>query len=254
MDGSPLRGGLTETSPIFFQKMNFDSGKIRTALFDLDGTLIDNFTAIHRCYSDVAESLGLVPKSLEAIRAAVGGSISLTMSRLIGDELAPEGIRRFREHFPEVMFEGVFVLPGVKWILRNLRERGVRAAVFTNKDHDATLALLAHLGLADLLDAAFGTGTEKMPWRKPQREYSEAVLAAMDAVPSETLMVGDSPFDIQAAETVGMPVACVATGTHMPETLLPALPDPELIFGNMFQLGHSLWGFGPESDAKQSEN
>lgn len=232
--------------------MNFDSGKIRTVLFDLDGTLIDNFTAIHRCYSDVAVSLGLVPKSLAAIRAAVGGSISLTMSRLIGDELAPEGIRRFRKHFPEVMFEGVFVLPGVKWILRNLRERGVRTAVFTNKDHDATLALLAHLGLTDLLDGAFGTGTEKMPWRKPQREYSEAVLAAMNSVPAKTLMVGDSPFDIQAA-AVDMPVACVTTGTHMPETLLPALPNPELIFGNMFQLGHALWGFGPDVNADATE-
>ncbi len=225
--------------------MQFEAAKIKTVLFDLDGTLIDNFTAIHRCYSDVAKSLGLQPKSFAAIRAAVGGSITLTMSRLIGDELAPEGVRRFREHFRDVMFEGAFVLPGAKWILRRLRERGVRCAVFTNKDHDATLALLAHLGLTEFTVAAFGTGTEKMPWRKPQREYAEAVLAELGAVPAETLMVGDSPFDIQAAEAVGMPVACVATGTHMPETLLPALPDPDLIFGNMFQLGNALWGFPP---------
>ena len=229
--------------------MTFDSQKISTVLFDLDGTLIDNFTAIHRCYSDVAVSLGLVPQSLAAIRAAVGGSISLTMSRLIGDELAPEGIRRFRKHFPDVMYEGAFVLPGVKWILRHLRERGIRTAVFTNKDYDATEALLAHLGLAELVSGAFGTGTEKMPWRKPQREFSEAVLAELGAKPASTLMIGDSPFDIQAAGTVGMPVACVATGTHMPETLLPALPDPDLIFGNMFQLGKTLWNLpapGPE--------
>ena len=231
--------------------MFFESQKIRTVLFDLDGTLIDNFTAIHRCYSDVAKSLGLVPQSLAAIRAAVGGSISLTMSRLIGDELAPEGIRRFREHFPEVMFEGAFVLTGVKWILRNLRERGIRTVVFTNKDYDATVALLAHLGLSELVDAAFGTGTEKMPWRKPQREFSEAVLAALGADPAETLMVGDSPFDIQAAGAVGMTVACVATGTHMPETLLPALPDPDLIFGNMFQLGKTLWDFPPPSPEEE---
>lgn len=231
--------------------MEFDIKKIRTVFFDLDGTLIDNFTAIHRCYSDVAESLGLVPKSLAAIRAAVGGSITLTMSRLIGDELAPEGVKRFREHFPDVMFEGAFVFPGVKWILRNLRERGIRTAVFTNKDHDATLALLAHLGLAEFFDGAFGTGTEKMPWRKPQREYAEAVLAEMNAVPAETLMIGDSPFDIQAAAAVGMPVACVATGTHLPETLLPALPNPELLFGNMFQLGIALWNFPPPTEAER---
>ena len=231
--------------------MAFDNQKIRTVLFDLDGTLIDNFTAIHRCYSDVAKSLGLVPQSLDVLRATVGGSISMTMSKLIGDELAPEGVRRFREHFHEVMFEGAFVLPGVKWILRHLRERGIRTVVFTNKDHDATLALLDYLGLAEFLDAAFGTNTPEMPWRKPQREFSEAVLATLGANAAETLMVGDSPFDIQAAGTVGMPVACVATGTHMPETLLSAIPDSDLIFGNMFQLGNALWNFPPPQESEE---
>lgn len=231
--------------------MAFDNQKIRTVLFDLDGTLIDNFTAIHRCYSDVAKSLGLVPQSLDVLRATVGGSISMTMSKLIGDELAPEGVRRFREHFHEVMFEGAFVLPGVKWILRHLRERGIRTVVFTNKDHDATLALLDYLGLAEFFDAAFGTNTPEMPWRKPQREFSEAVLAALGANAAETLMVGDSPFDIQAAGTVGMPVACVATGTHMPETLLSAIPDSDLIFGNMFQLGNALWNFPPPQESEE---
>ena len=232
--------------------MQFDATKIKTVLFDLDGTLIDNFTAIHRCYSDVAKSLGLVPKTLAEIRAAVGGSITLTMSRLIGDELAPEGVARFRKHFPDVMFEGVFVLPGVKEILKNLRAREIRTAVFTNKDHDATGALLAHLGLSALVDAAFGTGTEKMPWRKPQKEYSEAVLAAMNSAPAETLMVGDSPFDIQAAEAVQMPVACVATGTHQAETLRPAMPDPALIFDDMSQLGNALWNFPKTLAAEKS--
>jgi len=224
-------------------EMTFDVKKIQTVLFDLDGTLIDNFTAIHRCYSDVAKSLGLAPKTLAEIRAAVGGSIALTMSRMIGDDLAEEGGRRFREHFHDVMVEGVFVLQGVEKILKNLRERGIRTAVFTNKDNDATLALLAHLGLDKLVDAAFGTGTEKMPWRKPQKEYSEAVLAAMKSIPEKTLMVGDSPFDIQAAEAVGMPVACVATGTHLAETLLPAMPNPSLMFRDMNELGATLWNF-----------
>ena len=230
--------------------MNLNAEKIRTVLFDLDGTLIDNFTAIHRCYSDVAISLGLVPQSLGVIRATVGGSITMTMSKLIGDELAPEGVRRFREHFHEVMFDGAFVLPGVKWILRNLRERGIRTVVFTNKDYDATTALLDYLGLSRFFDAAFGTNTRAMPWRKPQPEFSEAVLAELGANPEETLMVGDSPFDIQAAGAVNMPVACVATGTHMPETLLSAIPDSELIFGNMFQLGKTLWNFPPPRDGE----
>lgn len=222
-----------------------DVQKIRNVFFDLDGTLIDNFTAIHRCYADVATAMGLVPKSLSAIRAAVGGSITLTMSRLIGDDLAPEGVRRFREHFSDVMLQGAFVFPGVKWILQNLRSRGMHCFVFTNKDHDATLALLAHLEIAPFFEAAFGTGTPQMPWRKPQKDFTLAVLAATGAAPADSLMIGDSPFDIQTAAGVGMPVACVATGTHLPETLAPAMPDAEMLFPDMFALGRAIWGFEP---------
>ena len=87
-----------------------DLSKIQTVFFDLDGTLIDNFSAIHKCYADIAREMGLVPKSYELLRATVGGSITLTLSRLIGDDLAEEGVRRFRAHFPQVMFENVFVL------------------------------------------------------------------------------------------------------------------------------------------------
>lgn len=223
--------------------MNLDTTKISNVFFDLDGTLIDNFTGIHRCYADVAKSMGLVPRDLAAIRAAVGGSITLTMSRLLGDELAPEGIRRFRAHFKDVMLEGAFVFPGVKWILKNVRARGMRTFVFTNKDHDAMLGLLAHLGLAPLFDAAFGTGTPEHPWRKPQKEFTLAVLKETNSLPENSLMIGDSPFDIQTAGNVGMPVACVSTGTHLPETLAPAMPDRTMLFPDMFALGEAIWGF-----------
>ena len=41
-------------------------------LFDLDGTLIDNFRAIYKCYADIAREMGLVPKSYHVLRATVG--------------------------------------------------------------------------------------------------------------------------------------------------------------------------------------
>ena len=43
-----------------------------TVLFDLDGTLVDNFEAIHRCYDDVMSMMGLPSVTLEEIRRAVG--------------------------------------------------------------------------------------------------------------------------------------------------------------------------------------
>lgn len=224
-----------------------DLSKIQTVFFDLDGTLIDNFSAIHKCYADIAREMGLVPKSYEQLRATVGGSITLTLSRLIGDDLAEEGVRRFRAHFPDVMFEDVFVLDGVEWILKNLRERGIKTAVFTNKEHSATVALLDYLNLSSLTDGVFGTNLPDMPWRKPNREYSEYVLQKMNVAAENAMLIGDSPFDVAAAQTVGMPVACVTTGTHMPEALIECTGTQEVIFPNMFALGRDLFNFSVQN-------
>ena len=222
--------------------MQFEMQKIRTVFFDLDGTLIDNFIAIYRCYADIAREMGLEPKSFERLRATVGGSISMTLSRLIGDDLAPEGVRRFRAHFPDVMFDGVFVFDGAEELLKTLRSRGIACAVFTNKNHDAAVALLQHLGLEKHLDRIFGTDMPEAPWRKPQREFSEFVLREMRTSAENAMLVGDSPFDIQAARAVGMRVACVTTGTHLPEPLIEASGTPEMIFPNLRALGAELFG------------
>ena len=55
-----------------------------TVLFDLDGTLVDNFEAIHRCYDDVMSMMGLPGVTLEQIRRAVGGSVNVTVVKLAG--------------------------------------------------------------------------------------------------------------------------------------------------------------------------
>lgn len=230
--------------------MDLNTSKLNTVFFDLDGTLIDNFSAIYKCYADVAIQMGLEPKSYALLRATVGGSIVMTLSRLIGEDLAEEGVRRFREHFPEVMFEDVFALDGAEWILRSLRERGIKTAVFTNKDYSASVALLDFLKLSPLIDVVFGTNMPDMPWRKPQKEYSEYVLKKLELAPENAMLIGDSPFDISAARAVGMPVACVATGTHMPEALIEAAGTQENVFPNMYVLGRDVFGFKPETQEK----
>ncbi|MCR5184137.1 MAG: HAD family hydrolase [Opitutales bacterium] len=208
-----------------------------TIFFDLDGTLIDNFTAIHKCYADVARELGKEPQSYAALRAAVGGSIHLTMSRMIGDHLADEGAARFRRHFKDVMFEGVFALPGVDWILPKLRAAGYKVGVWTNKDYDATVALLGHLKLDSFFDYVFGTNLPDMPWRKPDRKYAEYVFEKSGTGPQNAMLIGDSPFDVATAKNVGMAFACVVTGTHDRAPLVEAAGTPEVVFEDIFDLG-----------------
>ena len=212
-----------------------------TVLFDLDGTLVDNFEAIHRCYDDVMSMMGLPGVTLEQIRRAVGGSVNVTVVKLAGEANAPTATRLFREHFPSVMYHGLRAYPGCREILVALRAKGVRVAVYTNKDDANSKKIMEYLELDDVIDEVYGTNVH--PWRKPQPEFTHFVLSSFKARPETTVMVGDSPFDISTARNGKLAsIHCVTTGSHTAEELAPYAPDT--VHAGLPELGREVFGLG----------
>ena len=120
--------------------------------------------------------------------------------------------------------------------MRPLHARGVKLAVFTNKQAEAARRICAHLGVTPILDGVFGAGDT--PWLKPQREFTAHVLATLGARADSTLLVGDSPFDVETAHNGGFPCWAVTTGTHDEAQLRAAGADR--IFPNLTALGAAL--------------
>jgi len=211
-----------------------------TVLFDLDGTLVDNFTAIHRCTNQVLEVMGFAPVSYEAVCGSVGGGALRTMTRLVGEANAATAAQLYLRHFPDVMLEGLRVYPGAREILPALRSRGAKVAVLTNKDHANSVRLLAHLGMDRDLDGVFGTNV--VPWRKPHPDFTRHALWRLgDRRPETACMVGDSPFDIETARQGGLGAAhAVTTGTHSAEELAPHRPDT--VHPDLPALAREAWG------------
>ena len=83
-------------------------------------------------------------------------------------------------------------------------------------------------------------GADDTPYRKPNKEFSEYVLQKLGANPATTALIGDSPYDIQAAHAVGIPAYCVATGTHSIEELEEAKVDAA--FPDLPALAKSIFG------------
>jgi len=186
--------------------------QFRTVLFDLDGTLVDHFAAIHRAHSYTMRKLGLPAPTMAQVRAAVGGGVELAVTRLVGAERRDAALAIYRPYWDATMLEDVQLLPGARELLTSLWQRGVQLAIFTNKHGPSSRKVCTHLGLDGLLDGNFGA--TDTPWFKPAPEFAAHVLQALGAKAATTALVGDSPFDLAAANNAGFGFFGVSTGTH----------------------------------------
>ena len=184
------------------------------------------------------KELGLEPADYQTVRSSVGGSADMTMRKLVGPELASRGLEIYPPIFESEMLNGLKAMPGAMELLTALRKKGEKTAVFTNKVGAHARAACDHLGISAMVDLV--VGVKDTPWRKPEPQFTRHTLDKLQATATESLLIGDSPFDFASAENVGMGCRLVCTGTHSGKELskLEALSIHE----NLFDLAQAAWG------------
>lgn len=210
--------------------------RFRTVLFDLDGTLIDHFSAIHRCHAYAMRKLGLREPTLAEVRAAVGGGLDEAIARLAGPDKVAAMLPLFVEHWNATNLEDVELLAGARELLADLNAAGARCGVLTNKRGYAAREVCTHLGLDPLLGGVFGAND--VPWIKPDVRFTQHALAKLGGDAASTALVGDSPYDLQTAQNAGLACYLVTTGTHSAEELRAA--GGNNIFANLAETAAAL--------------
>ena len=213
---------------------------MKTILFDLDGTLIDQFSAIHKSVNHVQKHLGARESSFIEVKKAVGGSIRLTLKRLFEDAELETLLPLFKDHFEAIMMDEVFVLPGVVAFLEALKADGIQMAVFTNKIGSHARSTLKHLEIDQYFDCTLGA--EDTPYRKPNPFFTKHILKSLNTDIADTCLIGDSPFDWETGEKVDMPVYLTATGTHSVKELKKSTGS-NFIYSDIYALAESLFNY-----------
>lgn len=189
-------------------------------LWDLDGTLIDQSAAILRCFAEVVTQMGYPTPGESTIRRSMGGTMPETMAIFVAPAKLEAACRAFRARFPEIMFDGLIVLPGGPELIERAYKARIPQALFTNKHGETARRVSRYAGFAKYIPTCIGSGDTT--WQKPQPELTHYVLAQIDAPAAGAVIIGDSPTDVAVAHNAGLSCYSVATGAHRCDELLAA--------------------------------
>ncbi|MGA2017132.1 MAG: HAD family hydrolase [Opitutaceae bacterium] len=186
--------------------------RFHCVLFDLDGTLVDAFTTLHRAYCHTLPLFGLPAPTREEVRRSVGGGLENAMGRFLPADKVAGACRVHVAYTEKILLEDPVLYDGARELVGALRSQGVKTGVLTNKIGDHARAVLAHLGIAAQLDVILGA--RDCAWRKPAAEFTAEALRRAGADAARSCIVGDSPFDLATGRNAAIPCLCVSTGTH----------------------------------------
>jgi len=192
-------------------------------VFDLDGTLVDSLHDIAQALNDCLELLGLPPRPPEDYRYMVGEGVPRLCQRAIGEShphLVQRLIELARPRYRTRFLEHTRPYAGVPELVRDLRARGLRLGVLSNKPHELTRRIVEHFWPDDTFVWVQGYVEEDL--RKPDPSHLLRVCDALGVPPARVCLIGDTPTDVQTAQNAGTQMLGVTWGFRTREDLLEA--------------------------------
>ncbi len=199
------------------------SHRFNLIVFDYDGTLADSQHMIVRAMEEGFRAHGMTPPDAEDVRRVVGLTLERAVADLLPDPQDEAAVARIAESYRQAFLalrtqqdyhEPLF--PGVREVLTELHCGPVRLGIATGKSRRGLVASLERHGLEDRFmtlqtaDTAAG---------KPNPDMLIRAMNEAGADPDETVLIGDTTFDMEMAGNARVTAIGVAWGYHDPEEL-----------------------------------
>jgi phosphoglycolate phosphatase len=201
----------------------------RALIFDFDYTLADSTKGVLECIRFALREMSLPEPADDAMRATIGYSLKHAFTQLTGQTdpaLQQEYRRLFLQHAGEVIVGLTTLYDCTAPAMHILRTAGLRLAIASTKTRSHIEGILAHNGLSDCFEVIVGGNDVTL--QKPEPEPLELARSRLGTSVAETIYVGDSIVDAEAAFRAGLGFIAVLTGTTKREEFA-AFPSLEIL-------------------------
>jgi 2-hydroxy-3-keto-5-methylthiopentenyl-1-phosphate phosphatase len=211
------------------------SRRVEAVTFDMDGTLVDSLETITEAFNHMFDSLGYPAMTVQE----VARKTAISLKDFVSDFLKPEereiGIRLFRDFYDTIYLKKSKMIPGAKETLTAL-DGSVIQGIVTNKRGAYARSLARHFGFDSNMTRIIGAQDGFKA--KPSGDMFEEFLRSTGSRKDETVYVGDSPLDVEAAANAGIDAFVVANSIFSAEEL--SLHKPRRVLSSITELEQTL--------------
>lgn len=184
--------------------------KYRAIIFDLDGTLLNTTVGVIEAVQTTIRELGLKMPSDEILHKFVGPRMQDSFEKyfMMDPKKALECANIFRENYKKSLYNAK-LYEGTLELLENLKKAGFKIAVATNKSHQNAVSILDKFEILKYCDFAFGSDLEG---KLTKADIIETCLRKLNVTAEESVLIGDSTSDSDAAHILKMDFIAVTYG------------------------------------------
>jgi phosphoglycolate phosphatase len=191
---------------------------LKLIIFDLDGTLVDTVQDITNALNYALVSHGIKALTVRDTMKLVGKGVTRLVEKVLPagrEHLKEDVMKKFLEYYSEHLIENSKEFPHVRETLENLNH--FKKAVLSNKREVLSKRLLEGLDLEKYFNIIIGSDTAGE--RKPSPVPVLYAISKLNVRPEESIVVGDSYYDIEAGKMAGTKTVAVTYG-YQPKELL----------------------------------
>lgn len=180
---------------------------IKNIIFDLDGTISKSAPGILNAFEYALEKMGKI-YSRDDLYKYIGPPLRDSFVKELGEDLADQGVDFYREYyFNKGLFE-TEIYDGIKDLMENLNSGSYKIYLATSKGEDSSKKILDYFGILDYFSYVSGSENNK----NTKKKVIDHLLKENNLKSSESIMIGDRSYDIEAANNLEIKTIAVTYG------------------------------------------